>query len=78
LLHETGGETGSDCIVPEFNGKFDPLCAVYHRRVLVAVESAIHQKLFKMQDFILTLRISRWPLTAPLVNVNSPADWSAR
>jgi molybdopterin-guanine dinucleotide biosynthesis protein A len=74
LLHETD----ADCIVPEFNGKLDPLCAVYHRRLLAAAESAIQHKLFKMQDFIATLRTSRWPISAPLPNMNTPADWSAR
>ena len=70
----------SDCLVPEIDGKIDPLCAVYHRRLLSVTESAIHRKLFKMQDFVSTLRTSYWRVadSRPLVNVNTPAEWSAR
>lgn len=66
-----------DCVVPEIDGRLDPLCAVYHRRVLAAAEFAIHRKLFKMQDFISTLRTTRWPVSdpRPLVNVNTPAQY---
>lgn len=66
-----------DCVVPESSGRFDPLCAVYHRRVATAAKSAIQRKLFKMQDFVSTLRTRPWP-AAPLCNVNTPDDWSAR
>jgi molybdopterin-guanine dinucleotide biosynthesis protein A len=70
----------ADCLVPETDGKLDPLCAVYHARVAAAAESAIHRKLFKMQDFISTLRTSRWPVLdpRPLSNVNTPSEWTAR
>ena len=70
----------ADCLVPETAGKLDPLCAVYHRRVGPAAESAIRRKLFKMQDFISALRTFRWPVpdARPLSNVNTPAEWTAR
>ena len=75
-------ESGGDCLVPETGGKLDPLCAVYHCRLVHAAESAIHRKLFKMQDFISTLRTVRWPvpdsLQNALANVNTPAEWGAR
>lgn len=66
-----------DCLVPEFEGRADPLCAVYHRRILPAVKAAIDRKLFKMQDFISTLRTIRWPVSdpGPLLNVNTPAQY---
>jgi molybdopterin-guanine dinucleotide biosynthesis protein A len=35
-----------DCLVPKIDGKIDPLCAVYHRRLVDVTESAIHRKLF--------------------------------
>lgn len=77
LAAETSAD---DCLVPEIDGKLDPLCAVYHRRVVTAAESAIHHKLFKMQDFISTLRASHWPVQdrEALLNVNTPAEWSRR
>ena len=79
-LIEAAGASDADCLVPETAGKLDPLCAVYHRRVAAAAESAIHRKLLKMQDFISTLRMSRWPVPDPwpLHNVNTPAEWTAR
>jgi molybdopterin-guanine dinucleotide biosynthesis protein A len=79
-LLEAAEASGADCLVPETGGKLDPLCAVYHRRLDVAAESAIRQKLFKMHDFISTLRTCRWPVSdgQALLNVNTPAEWSAR
>jgi molybdopterin-guanine dinucleotide biosynthesis protein A len=79
-LIEAAEAADADCLVPETAGKLDPLCAVYHARVAAAAESAIHRKLFKMQDFISILRTSRWPVpdARPLSNVNTPAEWTAR
>ena len=79
-LLEAADGSDADCIVPEIDGKRDPLCAVYHRRLMGAARSAIDLKLFKMQDFIATLRTSYWRVRdpRPLQNVNTPAEWSAR
>jgi molybdopterin-guanine dinucleotide biosynthesis protein A len=79
-LLEAAEALDADCLVPEINGKIDPLCAVYHRRLVTVAESAIHRKLFKMQDFVSTLRTSYWPVAdpRPLFNVNTPAEWSTR
>lgn len=79
-LIEAAEAADADCLVPENGGKLDPLCAVYHARLLRAAESAIHHKLFKMHDFISTLRTSRWsvPDPRPLQNINTPSEWSAR
>ena len=79
-LLEAAQTADADCLVPESAGKLHPLCAVYRRRVAPAAEAAIHRKLFKMQDFISTLRTSRWPVpdARPLSNLNTPAEWTAR
>jgi molybdenum cofactor guanylyltransferase len=79
-LLEAAEASDADCMVPQINGKTDPLCAIYHRRLLTITESAIHRKLFKMQDFVSTLRTSYWPVAdlRPLVNLNTPVEWSAR
>src|SRR5579863_6827128 len=58
-------DSDADCVVPEIDGKIDPLCAVYHRSLLTATESAIHRKLFKMQDFVSTNRTCYWRVTDP-------------
>jgi molybdopterin-guanine dinucleotide biosynthesis protein A len=79
-LIEAAEASDAECVVPEIDGKIHPLCAVYHRSLVTAAESAIHRKLFKMQDFISTLRASRWPVAdaGPLHNINTPLEWSSR
>jgi molybdopterin-guanine dinucleotide biosynthesis protein A len=79
-LLEAAERSDADCVVPESGGKIDPLCAVYHRHVGPVAESATHRKLFKMQDFVSTLRTIYWHVTdpTPLLNANTPAEWSAR
>ena len=66
--------SGCDALVPETPGGLEPLCAVYHVRLLSAVESAIHSKLLKMQDFVSTIQARRWPVSdaTPFRNLNTP------
>jgi molybdopterin-guanine dinucleotide biosynthesis protein A len=79
-LLEAADGSDADCVVPEIGGKPDPLCAVYHRRLAGTAWTAIDRKLFKMQDFVSTIRSSYWRVSdpRPLQNVNTPAEWSAR
>jgi molybdopterin-guanine dinucleotide biosynthesis protein A len=79
-LIQAAERSDADCVVPEIDGKVEPLCAVYHRRLLASAESAIHRNLFKMQDFVSTLCTTYWHVTdpTPLLNANTPAEWSAR
>lgn len=67
-------------VPPESVRGFDPLCAVYHRRCAAAARSALHRKIFKMHDFLLTLRLERLPVAdaRALKNVNTPEEWAAR
>ena len=69
-----------DAVVPETAGGLDPLCAVYHRTCLEKAVWAIDHKIFKMHDFVSTLRLRRWavPDAAPLENVNTPDQWESR
>jgi molybdopterin-guanine dinucleotide biosynthesis protein A len=78
-LFDAAEAADPDCVVAESEGRQHPLCAVYHRRVLPAAEAAIDRKLFKMHDFIASLRTEAWPVLDPAVlrNVNTPADWEA-
>ena len=68
------------CLVPETESGLHPLCAVYHRRALAAVEAAIKSKCFKMHDLLKVLEARCWPVAeAALVdNLNTPLEWSAR
>jgi molybdopterin-guanine dinucleotide biosynthesis protein A len=67
-------ESGADALVPQTPDGLEPLCAVYHARLLPAVESAIHSKLFKMHDFVSTIQTCLWPATDASLfdNLNTP------
>ena len=79
-LLEAAESADTDCLVPETSFGREPLCAVYHRRCLPAVERAVANKLLKMQDFVSTLRFRSWPVSdsSPLKNINRPEEWQTR
>jgi molybdopterin-guanine dinucleotide biosynthesis protein A len=79
-LLEGAQEADADCFVPKTASGLHPLCAVYHCRVLPAVEYAIDHKSFKMHDLLRSLRAVSWPVADPslLENVNTPIEWNAR
>ncbi len=70
--------SGADALVPSTPGGLEPLCAVYHVRLLPVVESAIHSKHLKMHDFVSTIHASNnaclWPAPDATVfrNINTP------
>ena len=70
--------SGADAVVPETPQGLEPLCAVYHARLLPIVESAIHSKLLKMQDFVATIQVRRWPAPDASLfrNLNTPQQLS--
>lgn len=72
-------ERDAVCLAAETNHGLHPLCAVYHRRALAAVESAIARKSLKMHDLLSGLQAIRWPVRDALLlrNVNTPAEWEA-
>jgi molybdenum cofactor guanylyltransferase len=75
---ESGAST-VDCIVPvTAESALDPLCAVYHRRCARAAQQAIERNIFKMHDFVSSLRLLKHAVadSAPLANINTPAEWS--
>ncbi|MCU1336833.1 MAG: transporter related [Bryobacterales bacterium] len=67
-------QSGADALVPETPDGLEPLCAVYHARLLPAVESAIQSKLLTMHDFVSTIRARLWPAPDASVfrNMNTP------
>ena len=77
-LLEAAEGSGCDALVPETPGGLEPLCAVYHARLLPAVESAIHSKLLKMHDFVSIIQTRLWPAPDPAVfrNINTPQEIS--
>jgi molybdopterin-guanine dinucleotide biosynthesis protein A len=79
-LLEGAQEADADCFVPKTASGLHPLCAVYHRLTLPAVEYAIDHKSFKMHDLLDSLRTVSWPVAdvSLLENVNTPIEWSSR
>lgn len=66
--------SGADALVPSTPTGLEPLCAVYHARLLPVVESAIHSNLLKMHDFVSTIQACLWPASDPALfrNLNTP------
>ena len=66
-----------DLLLPQnAQGQPEPLCAVYHRRCLPAIQSAVTQGIHKMTDAFTSLRVQLLPVSDPylFVNLNTPAD----
>jgi molybdopterin-guanine dinucleotide biosynthesis protein A len=59
------------------DGRPEPLCAVYHRRCLPALDRAIKDKRLKMRDLVREMGVSMVAVApAVLANVNTPDEWS--
>jgi molybdopterin-guanine dinucleotide biosynthesis protein A len=54
-----------------------PLCAVYHQRCLAAVRAALDRNELRLSRVINDLHPEFLDVAAPLLNVNTPEDWSA-
>ena len=68
-----------DCLLPAGeSGRPEPLCAVYHRRVLPAIERALNDGVRKVLDGLAGLRVEVFPVSGPgpFRNINTPAEWS--
>jgi molybdopterin-guanine dinucleotide biosynthesis protein A len=81
LLFET--VSGEDIIVPQDVAGFEPLCAVYSKRCLSAIESLLRQNLVKVSKLFNLVTIKPIPKTAlqhldpnleSFFNVNTPED----
>jgi molybdopterin-guanine dinucleotide biosynthesis protein A len=71
-------DSDADAVVCD-TGRLHPLCAVYHRRLLPAAESALQKRELRMHDFLATIRVERWPVADPtlLANLNTPEELHA-
>jgi molybdopterin-guanine dinucleotide biosynthesis protein A len=78
-LVERALRSRASCIAAEGTaGELEPLCAVYHRRCLAALDRALGEKRLKMKDLLPELQAE--PVAFPeaqLANVNTPEDWTA-
>jgi molybdenum cofactor guanylyltransferase len=58
-------------------GLAEPLCALYHRRCLPALEQAIRDKRFKMRHLVDEIGVTLAPVSPlALANLNTPAEWA--
>jgi len=73
-LLEAAEACGADALVPQTREGLEPLCAIYHARLLPAVEFAIQSRLLKMHDFVSRNKATLWPAPDASVfrNLNTP------
>lgn len=72
-------EGGADALVPRGpSGRPEPLCAVYHKRCLAAMEEAFRRGIRKVMAAVEELPAVVLPAVevAQFQNVNTPEDWS--
>jgi molybdopterin-guanine dinucleotide biosynthesis protein A len=69
-LPETSDAEGSECRV-------HPLCGVYHRSALAAVQVAIRRNDLRMMSLLSRLNTVYHDIRYRLANLNQPEDWSA-
>lgn len=79
LLVQEAAATHTRCIVPVGPSGPEPLCAVYHRDCLPAIEKAIAEGRFRMRDIVNELRASFFTSIDPacFANLNTPRDLEA-
>jgi molybdenum cofactor guanylyltransferase len=78
-LLERAEQSGPDCLLPGgASGRPEPLCAVYHRRILPALQRALEDGVRKVLDGLAGLQMEVFPVRGPgpFRNLNTPADWS--
>jgi len=79
-LLQAAEQGGYDCLLPAGeSGRLEPLCGVYHRRILPAVERALEDGARKVLDGLARVRLEVFPVSGPgpFRNVNTPAEWNA-
>jgi molybdopterin-guanine dinucleotide biosynthesis protein A len=79
LLEQTLRFPEYDVLIPQIDCRPHPLCAVYHRRALPAIEHALRAGRFKVMDALAPLRVNMLATTNAglFENVNTPEDWRA-
>ena len=74
-----------DVVIPEHNGKLEPLCAVYSKNCIKPIEKELHKNNLKITDFLTEVKVRRinekeiakFNLRGlSFVNVNTPEDYN--
>ena len=75
---------GYDVVVPERNGKFQPLCAVYSKNCIRPIETKLSRNNLKITDFFQYVQVKTItekeigkldPQQLCFVNINTPQDY---
>ena len=77
-LLEKAERSGADCVLPAGeSSRPEPLCGVYHRRTLSAIQRALESGTRKVLDGLAGLRVEVVPVSGqgPFRNINTPGDW---
>ena len=78
-LIEDAEASGADCFLPVGPaGLPEPLCAVYHRRCLAAIDAALQSGVRKVTAALAGLRVAgcSLPESTGFQNVNTPLEWT--
>jgi molybdopterin-guanine dinucleotide biosynthesis protein A len=79
-LLDAAERSGADALLPAGpSGRPEPLCAVYHRRILPALETAFGGGARKVTAALQGVGATVLPIleAAPFQNVNTPEEWAA-
>ncbi len=78
-LRIAGLYCGEDALIPVANGKWQPLAAIYSRRMIPVFQEAIRKGEFRIRDAIMKtdFRLAAVPeeLTEFYLNINTPGDF---
>jgi molybdopterin-guanine dinucleotide biosynthesis protein A len=78
LVEETGRYPHAEVLIPQAGGRGQPLCAMYRRSCLAAIQEALERGRYKIMDALLPLAVVGIEMDgeARFRNVNTPEDWS--
>jgi molybdenum cofactor guanylyltransferase len=76
LLEEAAQRDVSWLVPRTPDGRLHPVCSVFHRRLRGALERLAERKMLRLQDAARRLGAFQYPVTEPLVNVNTMEEWS--
>lgn len=67
------------CATVNAAGETEPLCAIYHRRILPEILRAVEEGRLKARNLLAQLRVDAWRPADPriVINTNRPKDWNA-
>ncbi len=77
-LLERAGQSGGNCLVTvDALGAVHPLCAMYRKTCLPAIQRALDAKKLRLMAVIEDLDTEFVHSPAPILNVNTPEEWEA-